>query len=139
MSEETSSATVATPATFYTGQAGNPLPGGAILRFWLVQGPNTSVVSGHAETSQAIAPPNGHVVYPHVSGHVYTTGFGPAKLLINFSGETVISLPPPAIGSWLSRLAANCVVDRKTGKGMCHWTVNNVQHQAPVVVKIVQA
>lgn len=139
MSDESTSTPVATRATFYVGETLSAAIGAANLRFWLIQGPDTDVVNGAATNSQAITPPNGYVNFPTVTGEVHSLGFGPAKILLHFQGQTVVSMHPPLIGSYPVRINASCVIDRKTGKGTCQWTMNNQRHSAPVSVKISQA
>ena len=69
------------------------------------------VINGHAEITQAVAPPGGHTVIPHVTGRIRHTGFGPDKLLVTLSGTYVVSVPPPAIGSYLAPFEAFLVLD----------------------------
>ena len=106
------------------------MPGAPILHVVAVVNASTGVISGSAEITQALPPPNGEIAIPHITGQVRHTGLGGDQLLVTLEGEFVVSFPPPAIGSYLARFSAGLVVDKAwNGHGSYtynHHTVDNV-------------
>ncbi len=87
--------------------AGNiDLPGAPVLNLALLYNPEAGALTGEALVTQAIAPPNGHVVIRPVSGAVHGLGLGGATRVFNLSGEYTVSVPPPAIGTYLAKFTA---------------------------------
>ena len=99
--------------------AGNlGLPGAPILNLALFYNPDDGSVSGEALITQSIAPPHGRVVIRPVSGPVHGLGLGNATRVFSLSGEYVVSVPPPAFGSYLAKFEATFVTDNNwTGHG----------------------
>ncbi|MCL6485899.1 MAG: DUF1842 domain-containing protein [Janthinobacterium lividum] len=92
--------------------AGNlGLPGAPILNLALFYHPDDGSVSGEALITQSIAPPHGRVVIRPVSGPVHGLGLGKATRVFSLTGEYVVSVPPPAIGSYLAKFEATFVTD----------------------------
>lgn len=86
------------------GTIGNVgMPGAPIAHFSLVVAPASNSVSGMVEITQAIdrAP-----IKVHVTGTIRHTGYGEVTKIVNLSGQYVVSVPPPAIGSYLEKFTA---------------------------------
>ena len=97
---------------------GQPMPGAPILHLTLGVNAPTGQVNGSAEITQALPPPYGSISIPQVTGQVLHTGFGTDTLLVHVTGEYVVSVPPPAIGSYLAKFSAALAVDQGwDGKG----------------------
>lgn len=74
-------------------------------------------VNGEATITQAIAAPGNRLQFP-VSGSIHQTGFGTDTLLVALSGQYIVTLPPPAIGSYLAHFSAALAVGKDwTGTG----------------------
>ncbi|WP_237477765.1 DUF1842 domain-containing protein [Lichenibacterium dinghuense] len=86
-------------------------PGAPLLHFTGVVNAPTGKINGFAEITQALPPPHGVTDIPNVTGQIRHTGFGPDKLLVTLSGSYVVSVPPPAIGSYLAHFEAFLVLD----------------------------
>ena len=92
------------------GTIGNVgMPGAPIAHFSLVVVPGANSVSGTVEITQAIEGENKHVV--NVKGQIRATGFGKVTKIVSLEGEYVVSVPPPAIGSYISRFTAHMAID----------------------------
>ncbi len=75
-------------------------------------------VNGDAVISQSVTPTSGPIHVPQVTGHIHHTGFGPDQQLVSLAGQYVVSVPPPAIGSYLANFSAALVVGANwVGKG----------------------
>ena len=87
------------------GTIGNVgMPGAPIAHFSLVVNSASGTVSGMVEINQAIdrAP-----IEVRVTGNVRATGYGEVTKIVSLSGEYVVSVPPPAIGSYLQKFNAH--------------------------------
>lgn len=94
------------------GTIGNVgVPGAPILHYSLVVVPGANSVSGTVEITQAIAGPTSSIVFPNVTGSIRKTGYGKVTQIVALEGETVVSVPPPAIGSYLMKLSAHMAID----------------------------
>lgn len=94
------------------------MPGAPTLTLNLLVNAPTGAVSGNAMITQALPPPYGQINIPQVTGGTYHTGFGEDTMLVHLTGQYVVSVPPPAIGSYLAHFSAALAVDRAwTGKG----------------------
>lgn len=102
---------------------GGVVPGAPTLTLSLGVNAVTGQINGSATITQAVTPPNGHVEFP-VSGVMHHTGFGEDQLLVSLSGQYVVSVPPPAIGSYLAHFTASLVVD-KSWNGTGTYTYGN--------------
>jgi len=78
------------------------MPGAPLLHLACVVNSSTGVVNGQAQVTQAIAPPNGEIDIPHVTGQIRHLGFGQDSMIVSLSGKYLVSFPPPAIGSYLA-------------------------------------
>ncbi|MEJ2409162.1 MAG: DUF1842 domain-containing protein [Novosphingobium sp.] len=73
--------------------------------------PPTARSNGQARITQALPPPYGELEFP-VSGTVHHTGFATDTLLVALSGQYAVSVPPPAIGTYLAHFMAAPAVDQ---------------------------
>jgi hypothetical protein len=96
-------------------------PGAPILHLALVVNAPTGAIGGTAEITQAIAPPNGEIEIPHVTGQIRHLGLGHDTIIVTLSGQYIVSVPPPAIGSYLAKFEAVLHVD-KSWKGTGSFT-----------------
>ncbi|CAL2104274.1 conserved protein of unknown function [Tenacibaculum sp. 190130A14a] len=91
------------------GTIGNVgMPGAPIAHFSLVVSPASNTVSGIVEITQAVdrAP-----IRVHVAGNIRYTGYGNVTKIVTLAGEYVVSVPPPAIGSYLEKFTAYMDID----------------------------
>lgn len=92
--------------------AGNlNMPGAPVLNLNLMYNTEQGTLNGDALITQAVTPPSGRTLVPHVSGDVHGLGLGGATRVFSLSGEYVQSFPPPAIGSYLAKFSATFVTD----------------------------
>ena len=113
------------------GTVGNVgMPGAPIMHYSLVVVPSTGSVSGTVEITQAIAGPGARVVVPNVHGVIRKTGLGAVTQIVALQGQYVVSVPPPAIGSYLANFSAHLAIDDSwNGRGGFTYdnhTVDNV-------------
>jgi hypothetical protein len=107
------------------GTAGNiGLPGAPVLRFSLLVNAATGTVSGQARQTQAIPGPLGDVLIGNVTGQIRYTGLGQYTKIVSLTGSTVISVPPPAIGSYLAPFSAHFAID-DAWTGVGGWTLGD--------------
>lgn len=86
------------------GTIGNVgMPGAPIVHFSLVVSPEQNTVSGIVEITQAVDRPT---IKVNVTGNIRYTGYGDITKIVNLSGEYIVSVPPPAIGSYLQKFTA---------------------------------
>jgi hypothetical protein len=94
------------------------LLGAPVLNLNLTVYAPQGTVNGNAVISQSVTPVEGPVHVPQVTGHIHHTGFGGDQQLVSVAGQYVVSVPPPAIGSYLAHFNAALVVDASwNGKG----------------------
>ncbi len=117
-------------AYLVNGTVGNVgMPGAPIMHFSLVVVPGANSVSGTVEITQAIAPPNGNIVIRNVHGTIRATGFGTVTQVVALEGEYIQSVPPPAIGTWISPFSAHMAIDNNwNGKGGFTYGHNDVEN-----------
>ncbi len=96
-----------------TGTAGNVgVPGAPILHFELLVNSSTGSVSGQAQITQAIAPPNGVIQIDNVTGQVRQLIFGgQVTLLVALQGTYFQKGPPPTEYIILEQFAAHFSVN----------------------------
>jgi len=63
------------------------MPGAPLLHLACVVNASTGVVSGQARITQAIAPPNGEIDIPHVTGQIRHLGLGQDTKIVSLSGS----------------------------------------------------
>ncbi|SNR16004.1 DUF1842 domain-containing protein [Tenacibaculum jejuense] len=91
------------------GTIGNVgMPGAPITHFSLVVSTEQGIVSGIVEITQAIDSPT---IKVNVAGRLRHTGYGKVTQIVDLKGEYVVSMPPPAIGSYLEQFEAYLDVD----------------------------
>jgi hypothetical protein len=86
-------------------------PGAPIVHYALTVQAASGHVSGLAELTQAVPPPNGTHRFP-VTGRIYQTGLGKNEQLVSLEGQFTESVPPPAIGTYLVDFKSALVVDQ---------------------------
>jgi len=111
------------------GTIGNVgMPGAPIAHFSLVVVPASNSVSGTVEITQAIEGPQSNIVVKNVTGQIRATGFGKVTKVVSLEGEYVVSVPPPAIGSYLSKFSAHMAIDNDwNGQGGFSYGNNDVE------------
>lgn len=92
------------------GTFGTVMPGAPTLELSLGVNVANGAVTGTAEISQAIAPPNGNLHFP-VQGHLFNPGIAHGLKLLVLEGQYVVSFPPPAIGSYLAHFNGAFILD----------------------------
>jgi hypothetical protein len=103
------------------------MPGSPRLTLDLGVNAVTGQANGSAEISQALPPPYGSITVPQVTGWVRETGFGDNHRLLAVKGQYVVSVPPPAIGSYLANFLTSLVLDADgNGSGMFSYGDNTV-------------
>ncbi|MGU3390523.1 DUF1842 domain-containing protein [Sphingomonas sp. M1A8_2b] len=82
-------------------------------------------VIGSAQITQALPPPYGTTIIPHVTGAILHTGFGHDTLLVHLTGQYYVSFPPPAIGSYTAHFSVALAVTKDwNGKGSFEYNGN---------------
>lgn len=93
------------------GTIGNVgMPGAPIAHFSLVVNAASGTVSGVVEITQAI---DSAPIEVKVTGTLRHTGYGEVTKIVNISGEYVVSVPPPAIGSYLEKFTAHMDINNE--------------------------
>ena len=92
------------------------MPGSPQLHLTLGVDATNGQANGSAEITQALPPPYGSTHVPHVTGTVRHLGFGPDLRVVAVKGQYVVSVPPPAIGSYLANFSAVLVL-KSDGSG----------------------
>ncbi|MDI9339301.1 MAG: DUF1842 domain-containing protein [Sediminibacterium sp.] len=117
-------------AYLVNGTAGNlGMPGAPIMHFSLVVVPSQNSVNGTVHITQVIAPPYGDIVIRNVKGTIRSTGYGKVTQVVYLEGEYVVSVPPPAIGSYLAHFSASMAIDDNwNGMGSFSYGGNDVEN-----------
>ena len=89
------------------------MPGAPLLHLACVVNASSGVVSGQARITQALAPPNGQIDIPNVTGQIRHLGLGQDTMIVSLSAKYFVSVPPPAIGSYLADFSAVLKLDPK--------------------------
>jgi Domain of unknown function (DUF1842) len=102
---------------FLVGNVG--MPGAPILHVSAMVDAPTGDITGHAEITQAVAPPGGIIRIKHLHGHVRLFALDPAVRVVTLTGCYTFSFPPPAIGEALAPFSATLVIghDDWNGRG----------------------
>lgn len=109
------------------GTAGREsMPGAPRLHFQLLVNAVTGAITGQAEQTQALAPPHNSIVIRNVTGMLHHTGLGKFTQVVALKGEAVISVPPPAIGSYIAPFDASFALDNRWN-GVGGWTLGNTK------------
>lgn len=86
------------------GTIGNiGMPGAPLAYFSLVISPEQGKVSGIVEITQVIDKPS---IKVNVTGSIRNTTYGHVTKIVTIHGEYIVSVPPPAIGSYLEKFSA---------------------------------
>lgn len=101
------------------GTIGNVgMPGAPIAHFSLVVVPSANSVSGTVEITQAIDGPQSEIVVKNVKGQIRSTGYGKVTKVVSLEGEYLVSVPAPAIGTYLVKFTAHMAIDNEwNGQG----------------------
>ncbi len=101
------------------GSAGNEgVPGAPILNFTLLVNAVTGDVTGHATQVQAVEAPENEIKIGDITGKVQATGFGDYTKVVALKGTGIVTLPPPAIGSYAVPFTAHFAInDKWEGRG----------------------
>lgn len=101
------------------GTIGNVgMPGAPIAHFSLVVVPSANSVSGTVEITQAIDGPQSEIVVKNVKGQIRSTGYGKVTKVVSLEGEYLVSVPAPAIGTYLAKFTAHMAIDNEwNGQG----------------------
>ena len=112
-----------------TGLMGNiGMPGAPIMHFSLVVVPSTNTVSGSVEITQALGPEYPSIVIKEVSGVIRATGYGKVTKVVALKGEYLVSVQPPAIGTYLAQFSAHMAIDDDwNGRGGFSYDNNNIE------------
>lgn len=79
-------------------------------------------VSGNALIAGAPPPADGQITIPQVTGYILNTSRDEVALLVHLSGQYIVWLPPPAIGSYIATFSAALMVDSSwSGSGSYHY------------------
>ncbi|MGY2732667.1 DUF1842 domain-containing protein [Sphingomonas sp. UYP23] len=104
------------------------LAGAPKLELALLVNAPTGHITGTAYITQALPPPYGSIEFP-VSGVLHHTGFGHDTQLVALHGDYVVSVPPPAIGSYLAQFFAALAVDGAwNGVGTYRYGTHMITH-----------
>ena len=95
---------------FVMGNVG--LLGAPVLHVAAVVDAPTGRLAGHAQISQAIAPPGGMIVISDLTGQIRSLGFGESVRVVTLTGTYECSFPPPAIGSATQSFSATLVLEQ---------------------------
>ncbi|MDR6849869.1 MAG: DUF1842 domain-containing protein [Sphingomonas sp.] len=105
-----------------------PIVGAPTLHLSLLVNAVSGQIHGTAHITQSLPPPYGSIEFP-VSGVLHHTGFGHDTRLIALHGEYVVSVPPPAIGSYLAHFSAALAVDAEwNGVGTYTYGNHTITH-----------
>ncbi len=115
--------------------AGNVgMPGAPILHLNLMVNAVTGTITGHAQQTQAVAPPQGQIPIVITGGHIRFTGFGKYAKIVVLTGHGMITLPPPAIGTYLVPFHAEFAIDNQWN-GIGGWTLGSTHiNEVPIHV-----
>lgn len=122
-------------ANFLAGNEG--MPGAPLLHGSLLVVVPSNLVSGHAEITQAIAPPNDTIRIAELSGRIYPLGFGGGVRVVVLQGTYFQSFPPPAIGEIREQFSAVLVLESEKWEGRAFFTYGG--HQVVDVPVVPQA
>lgn len=85
-------------------------PGAPVLHVAALVVASTGLISGHAEITQAVAPPDDAIVISNMTGRIRSLGFGHGVRVVSLRGTYTRSFPPPAIGEVELKFSADLVV-----------------------------
>jgi hypothetical protein len=108
---------------FVMGNVG--LPGAPVLHVAAVVDAPTGRMAGHAQITQAIAPPGAMIAISDLTGQIRSLGFGESVRVVTLSGTYEYSFPPPAIGTETQDFSATLVLERDEWAGQGSFTYGN--------------
>ena len=98
------------PVTLRVGHG--DMPGAPTLTLRLLVNAPNGTVSGSGTVTQALPPPYGQTHIPQITGGIFHGGLGQDQLFVHLTGQYAVSVPPPAIGTYLAHFSAAFAVDR---------------------------
>jgi hypothetical protein len=112
--------------------AGTGNPGAPTLHLSLLVNAVTGAVTGQGLQTQAVQPPGNNIPINDITGEVRYTGLGKFTKIVALRGNGYVTLPPPAIGTFLEPFTAHFAIDNAwTGTG--GWTMGSeVVKDAPI-------
>jgi hypothetical protein len=115
------------PVNLVVGDKGKP--GAPLLHVAALVNVPSGLISGHAEITQAIAPPEGLIRINDIQGRIRSLGFGTAFRVVTLDGTYIVSFPPPAIGEMVVQFSAILVVGQAdwTGRGSFTYGTHDVE------------
>jgi hypothetical protein len=97
----------------------------------LAVNPATGGLNGRVQGSIQEGTQHARTFTANASGHTHSTGFGPITSVGAVNGQAVVSVPPPAIGTYLAPFTASFSVDNDwSGSG--RFTVGQDTYQCKV-------
>ena len=97
------------------GQEGEP--GAPILHVQAAVDAPTGHITGQAEITQAIAPPEGVLEITNLTGQLRSLGLGPAKRVVSLTGTAVYYFPPTEPGQAEYPFTASLVIGESDWDG----------------------
>ena len=101
---------------------GDEQPGAPILHVSALVDAPTGHISGHADITQAVAPPNSDLRISNLTGRLRSLRFGAGLRHVTLAGTYEQSFPPPAIGEILRKFSAALVIEQDVWKGRGSFT-----------------
>jgi hypothetical protein len=114
-------------AKFLVGDEGTP--GAPLLRVAAVVDAPTGQISGQAQITQAVAPPEGLIRILGLEGRIHSLGLGKAVRVVALTGYYWVPFPPPAIGQSQAHFTATLVLEDEgewSGRGSFSYGGHNV-------------
>jgi hypothetical protein len=100
---------------FLVGNEG--MPGAPLLHVAAAVDAPTGDITGQAEITQAIAPPEGFIRIKHLQGRIHLLALDPFVRVVWLKGSFAFSFPPPAIGEGTAPFSATLVIAHDEWKG----------------------
>ncbi len=108
--------------------AGNVgVPGAPILHLGLAVDAPTGYITGRAEITQAVAPPDGIIRINDLHGRIHSLGFGPNVRVVALRGSYIFAFPPPAIGEGVALFSATFVIAQDNWNGRGSFTFGSTE------------
>jgi hypothetical protein len=108
--------------------AGNVgVPGAPILHLGLAVNAPTGHITGRAEVTQAVAPPNGIIQINDLRGRIHSLEFGPKVRVVELRGSYIFAFPPPAIGEGVALFSATFIIGQDNWNGRGSFTFGSTE------------
>jgi hypothetical protein len=117
---------------FLVGEEGTP--GAPILHVSAAVDAPTGQLTGQAEITQAIAPPEGIIRINDLHGRIHTLTIEPPLRVVTLTGSYVCQFPPPAIGQATTTFSATLILAKDKWEGRGSFRYGNAEvDDVPVV------